>query len=374
MSNPNLTQELCWLDCDPGHDDAFAIILAAYSEKIKLLGISTVAGNQTIEKTTENALKCMNLYGLIREPTIKQHSLDQEPSASSVRLEDSMTHGGMSCPLLKGCSRPIFRDPIVCEEIFGDSGLDTHSPDIEFPPVPSTARAYVNKLNAQQCVHFTTQMYNYFKAQRPRKVTLMAIGPLTNIALLLLNHPDVTEYIDRLILMGGNVTAGNVTPTAEYNVYSDPHAASIVFNSNMTARIYMVPLDVTNQALVTESVIERIRAISSNFSHIMVDLLHFIISSTKEMSGKEDTPLHDPCAIAYLIDPSLFVFKLIRVDVEVTGAFTFGKTICDIQSRPSSNVKKNVHVCVRMDVDKFWSIMIEFIKRADKHSPANLKK
>ncbi|CAK9250844.1 unnamed protein product, partial [Sphagnum jensenii] len=350
-------QELCWLDCDPGTDDAFAIVLAAYSERIKLIGISSVVGNQTIEKTTNNVLKVMNLAGLITQPTLSRNCIDL---SQQLKLEDSMSHGGMACPVLKGCSRPLFRDAIIFDMIFGDSGLDTHS-SIEFPKIPDTALDYFNNINSHP-THFTTLMFDYFKSFYPKKITIIAIGPLTNIALLLMNHPGVSDYIERIVLMGGAMGLGNTTPASEFNIFGDPHAATRVFNSNL--EIFMVPLEITHTTLVTESVLDRIRTLKSNFSKIMIEFLLFFQSTVKEFSNMADPPLHDPCAVAFVIDSSMFEYKLIRVDVETNDTLSLGRigrTICDVCD--TSKKTKNVNVCLKINVDKFWSLMVEALEK-----------
>jgi inosine-uridine nucleoside N-ribohydrolase len=299
MSGKNLV----WLDCDPGHDDAFAIILAGYSQQLDLIGISSVAGNQTIDKTTENALKIMRASGLINDDTPGCEDASKLDYSRPLRLEDSLSHGGMSCPLLRGCSRPLFREPFVTDIIFGDTGLNTHSA-IEFPQIPPAARKYFTNINSQPSCHFTTLMFEYFKSFFPRKVTLVAVGPLTNVALLLLNHPSVRDFIDRIVIMGGALGLGNVTPAAEFNVFCDPEAASLVFNSNVN--IFMVPLEVTHTTLATEAVLNKIGELSSNFSAIMIELLLYFKTSCKEIRNMDSPPLHDPCAVAFVIDPSLF--------------------------------------------------------------------
>ena len=147
----------------------------------------------------------VNICGLIEKPTADLEKIkENEP----IRLEDSLIYGGLKFPILKGCRKALFRKAIICEEIHGESGLDTHVP-IEWPEIPKYALEYTNRLAAQSSPHFTTRMYDYFRSFAPQKVTILAIAPLTNIALLLINHPDVVNYIEKIVLMGGSVGNGN---------------------------------------------------------------------------------------------------------------------------------------------------------------------
>jgi inosine-uridine nucleoside N-ribohydrolase len=163
----------CWLDSDPGHDDAFAILLASHSQNIKLLGISTTNGNQTIEKTTNNALKALNIFGKITNPTVDSNQIDFKNSR--LNLNDSLSHGGLACPVIKGMSKPLLRPGKICDEIHGDSGLDAHV-TLDFPTLPECAQKYVENINSQhEAQHFTTQIFNCLK-NAPQKITLIATG------------------------------------------------------------------------------------------------------------------------------------------------------------------------------------------------------
>lgn len=337
----------CWLDCDPGHDDAFAILLAAYSEKIKLIGLSTVSGNQTIEKTTKNALNVLNLIGLLKE---------QKSENDSEKLIDF--------PIIQGAGKPLMRPGVICDEIHGESGLETHS-SIKFPDLPEFAQKYVNEFNSQR-PHYTTLMYEFIK-QSSVPVTIIATGPLTNIALLLVNHPDCVQNIEKIVLMGGAIGHGNTGPSAEFNIQVDPEAASIVFESELT--IYMVPLEVTHTALVTDQILDSINSLSSKFSTIITELLLFFKSTYKTVFRMADPPLHDPCAVAFVVRPELFDYRLMRVDIETASPLSYGQTVCDVFDM--SKKKKNVHVCLKMEVDKFWEMMIEAVHLADAKTPIN---
>lgn len=173
----------CWLDCDPGHDDAFAILLAAYSQQVKIVGMSTVSGNQTIEKTTKNALNVANLIGLVSDC--------EEP---------------LNFPMIQGAAKPLMRPGVICDEIHGESGLETHS-SLKFPEIKEHVTEFVIKLNSDR-LHYTTLMYEHLmRSSVP--VTLIATGPLTNVALLLINHPECSKHIEKIVLMGGAVGNDN---------------------------------------------------------------------------------------------------------------------------------------------------------------------
>jgi inosine-uridine nucleoside N-ribohydrolase len=338
----NGSVENCWLDCDPGLDDLFAILMAAFSNKIKLIGMSTVSGNQTIEKVTKNALTVLNLFGQVKQDNVK--------------------YGGLEFPLLKGCLRPLLRPVTVCGEIHGESGLGTLNP-IEYPAIPSHALEYIEE--SDQDSHFTTLMYKNLR-ESDKPVTIIATGPLTNIALLLINHPDAAKCIKKIVLMGGAIGTGNANPVAEFNIYVDPEAASYVFESDIP--IYMVPLEVTHMAVVNKEVIEMVRSVGSKFSKILVEYLLYIDYAVNNVFSSEGH-LHDPCATAFVIHPDMFEHRLMRVDVETTSRLSYGQTVCDVYNLSSK--KKNVHVCMKMDVAKFWAMMMDSIRQCDKISPAN---
>ena len=344
-----------WLDCDPGHDDACAILLASFSRNIKIIGISTVAGNQTIEKTTKNALNVLNLLGHVEEPKV-------ELSDESIKLPSYIN--GLAFPLIQGSRKPLLRKGVICDEIHGESGLETHS-SVKLPEIPPHAIEYVKKLNSQP-FHFSTLIYQYIKSS-PQPVTLIATGPLTNVALLLINHPESKNYIEKIVLMGGACGVGNTGPVAEFNIQVDPEAAHCVFESGIP--IYMVPLQVTHCALVTDSVLESIGSLSTNFSQIIIDLLMYFKTTYKSVFRMDHPPLHDPCAVAFVINPSIFEHRKMRVDIETSSPLSYGQTVCDIFDMSSK--PKNVHVCLKIDVNKFWDMMIEAVRLADAKTKVN---
>lgn len=271
------------LDCDPGHDDAIALILALASSELKVLAVTTSAGNQTPDKTLNNALRILTLLG-----------------------RDDI-------PVAAGAPKPLARELIIADNVHGESGLDGPKlPDPAFAPVAMTALELMAK-----CLR-----------ESPEPVTLVPTGPLTNIALLLAAHPELKSKIARIVLMGGAAGAGNWTPAAEFNIYVDPEAADMVFKSGLP--ITMCGLDVTHQAQVMDEDIERVRAITNPVAQCVAGLLDFFMIYHRDPKwGFAGAPLHDPCTIAWLLAPALFHGVECRVDIETGGTHTSGMTVVD---------------------------------------------
>ncbi|HDZ8854355.1 TPA: pyrimidine-specific ribonucleoside hydrolase RihA [Aeromonas dhakensis] len=271
------------LDCDPGHDDAIALILALASPELKVLAVTTSAGNQTPDKTLNNALRILTLLG-----------------------RDDI-------PVAAGAPKPLARELIIADNVHGESGLDGPTlPDPAFAPVAMTALELMAK-----CLR-----------ESPKPVTLVPTGPLTNIALLLAAHPELKSKIARIVLMGGAAGAGNWTPAAEFNIYVDPEAADMVFKSGLP--ITMCGLDVTHQAQVMDEDIERVRAITNPVAQCVAGLLDFFMIYHRDPKwGFAGAPLHDPCTIAWLLAPALFHGIECRVDIETGGTHTSGMTVVD---------------------------------------------
>lgn len=271
------------LDCDPGHDDAIALILALASPELKVLAVTTSAGNQTPDKTLNNALRILTLLG-----------------------RDDI-------PVSAGAPKPLARELIIADNVHGESGLDGPKlPDPGFAPVAMTALELMAK-----CLR-----------ESPEPVTLVPTGPLTNIALLLAAHPELKSRIARIVLMGGAAGAGNWTPAAEFNIYVDPEAADMVFKSGLP--ITMCGLDVTHQAQVMDEDIERVRAITNPVAQCVAGLLDFFMIYHRDPKwGFAGAPLHDPCTIAWLLAPALFHGVECRVDIETGGTHTSGMTVVD---------------------------------------------
>ncbi|MBC7115860.1 MAG: nucleoside hydrolase [Pseudothermotoga sp.] len=295
------------LDCDPGHDDAFAILLAAASKEIELLGVTTVVGNSYLENTTINARKVLDLFDL-------------------------------DVPVFPGCARPLLRNIVVAPQIHGQSGLDGAA-------VPPPKRG-VEKIHA---VDFIAQM-----AQKYEDLVLVPTGPLTNIALFILKYPELVKRVSMIVLMGGGIAFGNVTPVAEFNIFADPEAARIVFKSNVP--IVMAPLDLTHQVVATEREAEMLRSLGERFQ-IMADLLMFFKSTYKSVFNIDGAILHDPCTVMYLLHPEIFESQDYFVDVETKGELTYGQTVVDVWR--TTNNKPNAKVLLKVDRDKFFSILFE---------------
>ncbi|KAH3763043.1 N-D-ribosylpurine ribohydrolase [Pelomyxa schiedti] len=309
-----------WLDCDPGHDDAFAIILAGTNEAIELLGISTVAGNQTVENTTRNALRMCELSGI-------------------------------NVDVVKGQAFPLMRPSRICPEIHGISGLDSN---FKLPPPTKLPLAKKAVLHMADVI-----------LASPEPIILVATACLTNVALLLSLFPECKEHIEKIVLLGGAIGCGNITPSAEFNILVDPEAARMVFESGVD--IVMVPIDVSHTVLVTPEVKQRIVQLGTTYSAFLGELLMFFSESYKTVFGFDFPPLHDPLAVAYVIDPGLFTTTKMRVDIETSSDLCAGETICDIYGM--SHKPKNVLVARSVNVPKFWDLLLHSITLANSQSP-----
>ena len=301
------------MDCDPGHDDAIAIILAAVQPTLEILAITTVSGNAEIEKTTDNALKICDL----------------------VSLTDVMVS--------KGASEPLVRLRETAPGIHGDSGLD--GPEL---PVPS--RSWSEEHGADTIIRLVKES--------TEPVTILPTGPLTNIALALTKAPEIKENIEEIVLMGGG-TFGNWTPTAEFNIWADPEAARKVFESGIPTVV--MGLDITHQALATKEVIEQVNQIDNHVSNIVGELLVFFASTYKEMFDFDGAPVHDVLTVAYLVAPELFKMKDVNIVVETKAEFTAGTTLIDLHGVTGREV--NAKFGVELDVEGFWKLMIDALKK-----------
>jgi purine nucleosidase/pyrimidine-specific ribonucleoside hydrolase len=311
-----------------------------------------------LEKVTKNALDFMNISGLIGQKSPPKFKRAQ----TTVDWREHSQFGGLRCPLLIGCRKPLLRPGVICEEIHGESGLE----GTKFPPIPEHALHFTSLLNNAD-KHFTTRMHEILQSA-PRPVTIITTGPLTNIALLLINYPDSGKYISKIVSMGGAMGVGNTGPVAEFNIQVDPEAAQLVFHSKIAC--FLVPLEVTHTVLVSEQILDRIRSLETKYSEEVVKLLCFFKSTYESVFGFREPPLHDPTAVAFVIEPAMFSYKLLRLDVEVGSTLSYGQTVCDIYNL--NGKEKNVHVCHKMDVDKFWEMMLHAIAEANKNSPVNL--
>lgn len=299
------------IDCDPGHDDAVAIMMAASSKKLDLLAITVEAGNQTLEKTGRNALNLVQYLNL-------------------------------DIPVALGANHPLKREPQTCAEIHGESGLDGFT-------FPSLERTFDKKdaVTLLRDILLTND-----------KVTLVPTGPLTNIALLLMKHPEVKSHIEEIVLMGGSIGYGNVTPAAEFNILCDPEAADVVFNSSLTVK--MMGLDVTRKVLLLPPVLERMKKINNRVSDLFYKLMVTFNINQKKIFGHAGAPLHDPATIVYLIDPSVITLKKMNVVIDVSSGPSYGRTNCD--QFDYLHQPHNAYVAVDIDVDKYWDVIEEGLK------------
>jgi inosine-uridine nucleoside N-ribohydrolase len=301
MSTPIL------LDCDPGHDDAIALLLALGSDELELRGVTTVAGNQTLEKTTANAIRVLELAG----------------------------RGDV--PVAAGSPRPLFREPFVAAYVHGETGLDGP----ELPPPQA-------KPSQQHAVDFL--------AERLQGATLVATGPLTNVALLLARYPDARP--ERIVLMGGAIAEGNVTPAAEFNIWADPEAAARVFASGLD--VTMVGLDVTHRALVTAAHAEELRG-AGRIGKSVAELLDFYGVFHREVYGFDGSPVHDAVAVAHVIDPTLLEVEHLNVRVDCESALCRGRTVVDVWRR--SGLEATANVAVGIDSERFLTLLLERLSR-----------
>jgi purine nucleosidase/pyrimidine-specific ribonucleoside hydrolase len=290
------------IDCDPGHDDAIALLLALASPEVELLGVTTVAGNQTLAKTTANALRVLELA-------------DRD-----------------DVPVAAGADRPLVREPLVAAHVHGVTGLDGP----ELPPARGAPMA-------QHAVDFL--------AERVQGVTLVATGPLTNVALLLARHPDALP--ERIVLMGGSIAEGNITPAAEFNVWADPEAAKRVFASGLD--VTMVGLDVTHKALMTPDHADRLRG-AGKVGRAVAELWDFYHGFHRKTYGWNGSPVHDAVAVAHVVRPGLVSTLERNVEVDCASELCRGRTVVDLWRRTGR--KPNAHVAVDIDAGGFLELLI----------------
>lgn len=315
MSNPSDIQpRKIILDCDPGHDDAVAILLAHGNPTIELLAVTTVVGNQTLEKVTRNALSVATIAGIT------------------------------DVPFAAGCARPLVRQIENAPDIHGDSGLD--GPELPEPAFELDPR------------HAVDLIIDTVMAHEPGTVTLVPTGGLTNIALAARKEPRIVERVREVVLMGGGYHVGNWSAVAEFNIKIDPEAAHIVFNEAWP--VVMVGLDLTHQALATPDVVERIAAIGTGPAQFVVELMDFFAATYKDAQGFDFPPVHDPCAVAYVIDPTVVSTRRVPVDIELSGKLTLGMTVADFRAPAPAGCTTSV--AVDLDRDKFWDLVIDAVR------------
>jgi len=298
------------LDCDPGHDDAMAILLAHGTPEVTLSAITTVAGNHTLELTTLNALRVCTLAGI------------------------------SDVPVAAGCAAPLVRPLVTAPEIHGTTGLEGHA--WEEP----AGRAVPD--------HAVDMIVDMVMAS-PGEITLVPIGPLTNIAMALRKEPRIAERVREVVMMGGSYTGGNVTAAAEFNVYVDPEAAAIVFGAPWP--LTMIGLEVTRLAAAGETIFERIESLDSPVSRAVVGMLRFYQAQHLRETGVSDPPVHDPCAVACVARPELVPCREAYVEVELAGRLTTGMTVTDFRRR--AGVPFDAKVGTGLHLDGFWDLFID---------------
>jgi purine nucleosidase len=311
-----MTPKKIIIDTDPGQDDAVAILLALASDELDVLGITAVAGNVPLALTQKNARKVCELAG---KPQTR---------------------------VFAGAVRPLVRDLVTAEEVHGRTGLD--GPVLAEPQMPL------------QAGHGADFIAETLLAEPAGTVTLCALGPLTNIAMALNRAPQIASRIERIVLMGGGYfEQGNVTPSAEFNIYVDPHAADIVFRCG--APIVMMPLDVTHKALTTAARIAAVRAIGTAVGEATARMLEFFERFDENKYGTDGGPLHDPCVIAWLLKPELFSGRDCHVAIETLSELTMGATVVDwwgITHKP-----RNASVMRDIDAEGFFALLTERLAR-----------
>jgi inosine-uridine nucleoside N-ribohydrolase len=299
------------LDCDPGHDDAIALLLAVASPQVELIGVTTVAGNQTVDKTTNNALRILELAGR------------------------------SDIPVYRGADKPFIRPQDVAAHVHGESGLD--GPDL---PQPTTR---------ERDLHAVEYLAQEIRA-RDGKVTLIPTGPLTNIGLLFALHPDARP--ERIVIMGGAIGEGNRTPAAEFNIWADPEAAQRVFLEGLDTT--MVGLDVTHRALITDAHTERMRG-AGRVGKVVAELMDFYARFHKSRyPDLEGSPMHDPVCVAHVIDPSLMTVLDAFIEVDCSGGPSWGRTNVDWRGREHFG-DPNAKVGVDIDGERFAELIVERI-------------
>ncbi len=293
------------LDCDPGHDDAIALLLALASPEVDLIGVTTVAGNQTLAKTTANAIRILEFAG---------------------RRE---------IPVAAGADRPLVREPYVAKYVHGETGLD--GPDL--PPAQGSPLD-------EHAVDFL--------GRHAGGATLVAVGPLTNVALMLARYPDARP--ERIVLMGGSIGLGNVTPAAEFNIWADPEAAARVFGSGL--EVTMIGLDVTHEALMTKADAERLRS-TGRTGKLVAELWEFYNRFHSKTYGFDGSPIHDAVALAHVFRPELVETVHRHVAIECGSDLTRGRTVVDLWRRTDN--EPNAHVGVGIDGRAFIELLLERI-------------
>ncbi|MCS6813464.1 MAG: nucleoside hydrolase [Cyanobacteria bacterium] len=299
------------IDCDPGVDDAIALLLALASPELVIRGITTVAGNVPLVSILRNTRQICELAA---RPDV---------------------------PVYAGCPRPMLRRLATAESVHGTSGLGGAM--LPAPTMP---------IQPHHAVDFLTETLS----QTDQPLTLATLAPLTNMAVALIKTPAIAPQIQRIVMMGGSLTVGNITPSAEFNIYVDPHAAHVVLTSGIP--ITLIGLHVTHQVLTTPDRLQRLRHLGTPVAQAAADMLAEYGTQEAAQRGWSGPPLHDPCVIAYLLQPGLFSSQPAEVQVEINSELTLGRTVIDFQSR-----QPNAEVVTSVDAEGFYDLLIDRLAR-----------
>ena len=303
------------IDCDPGADDAIALFLAlAFPEHLNILGVTTVAGNVPLSLTQKNARCLCELAGRA------------------------------DLPIYAGCPRPLLRPLVTAEAVHGRTGLDGIS-----LPEPQMA------LQVTHAVDFLIE--TLLQATEP--ITLATLGPLTNIAVAIIKQPSICQHIAEIVMMGGAITQGNITPSAEFNLYVDPHAAHVVATAGIPLTV--MSLDVTHQAIATPERLNAIQAVNSPISAAVLGLIDHYGAHDMERYGFSGPPLHDPCVIAYLLEPTLFTSRSAYLAIETSSELTMGRTVVDWGHVTKQSTNANVAETIK--AEEFYQLLTQAIAR-----------
>ena len=292
------------IDCDPGHDDAMAILLALASPEVELRGVTTVAGNQTVEKTTRNALVVLEVAGRA------------------------------DVPVARGAAAPLKRPLRTAAHVHGETGLD--GPEL---PEPSAQPV------AAEAADFLAELIE-------PGVVLVPTGPLTNVALMLERHPDVRDRLERIVWMGGAIAEGNITPAAEFNAFVDPEAAAAVFASGIP--VTLIGLDITHKALFTREHAERLRG-AGRVGRFVAELSDFFQLFHERSYRFDGSPIHDAMAVGHVIDPTLVTTRAANVEIELASQYCDGRTVVDL--RDVTGRERNAEAGVDVDAPRFLELL-----------------
>ena len=296
------------IDCDPGHDDAIALLVASFANDYELIGVTTCTGNQTIEKTSRNASNLLHFFN-------------------------------KNVPLAKGSEKPISRHVMICPEIHGESGLDGY----DFP-------FYEEQYDSRPAYKLLIDLI----LSNPG-VTVIATGPMTNLGLAIKHNHNILKNIKHIVLMGGSTGEGNITKAAEFNILVDPEAADICFKSGVPLR--MLGLNVTRKILVTDKVLEEASKINTKGSDLFIKLMKVFNENQRTFFGLESGPLHDPATIISLINPKAFIFEKMNVSIDTSNTELAGKTYC------SKVEPYNAEVAVKVNLNEYWKVVYEHLRR-----------